>query len=152
MSMPVISKSLTKVSNDYCNVFSVSNQKTETLQEYVQRVRNEKKLSTTDVERNSNKQISSSYVTRIENEPNKKVSPEKLQALAKGLDVPEHELLTVAGFKNSFSPEAEKFKQIYGFLSGYEDLAEEDKDELQPTIVMLANDIRRRLLSRRGKK
>ena len=90
--MLLIRKSITTVRNDYCNVISVSNQKTESLQEYVQRVRREKNLSTTDVERNSSKQISSSYVTRIENEPNKKVSPEKLRALAKGLSVPEYEI------------------------------------------------------------
>lgn len=151
MSMLLIRKSLTTVRNDYCNVFSVNSQKTETLQEYVQRVRSEKKLSTTDVEKNSNKGISSSYVTRIENEANKKVSPEKLQALAKGLGVPDYEILTVAGFKNNLTPESAGFEGIQGFLSGYEELTEEEKDEFQPTIVLLANEIYRRLANRRKK-
>jgi len=136
-------KSLTIIRNDYCKIISVSNQKKETLQDYVLRVRNEKNLSTTDVQNNSNRKISSSYITRIENEPNKKVSPEKLQALAKGLGVPEYEILEVAGFT---APSANPvLDEALGFFSGFEELDEEDREDFKPTLVMIANEIRRKL-------
>jgi transcriptional regulator with XRE-family HTH domain len=139
-------KFLTTIRNDSCKIFSVSNQKTETLSEFVKRIRKEKNLSTTDVEKNSRKAISSSYVTRIENEPNKKVSGDKLKALAVGLGISEDEVLKASGFFN------ENLDEIRVFFSGYEDLNEEDKDELKPMLVMLASDIRRRLAERRERR
>lgn len=69
----------------------------ETLADYVSRVRvQEKHLSLTAVGRNSGGQIDGSYVSRIENGIVTNVSPEKLSALAKGLDVPEDEIFAVA--------------------------------------------------------
>lgn len=158
LSMPLSRKILTTVRNDYCNLISVSSQKTsvtekENLSDYVKRIRRENKLSTTEVERQSGNQISSSYVTRIENDPNKKVSPEKIKALAKGLNVPEHEILKVAGFKNSLTPDSDPtFAEIGVFFSGYDELTEEDKDEIKPFLQMLASDIRRRLFDRKADK
>lgn len=105
---------MSTVINYYDNFFSVSSQKKETLQEFVKRVRNEKNLSTTQVEKKSGGTISSSYVTRIENEPYKKVSPEKLIALAKGLDITEDEIFSVARGKvpNQNSVVSEKFERL----------------------------------------
>jgi transcriptional regulator with XRE-family HTH domain len=71
----------------------------ETLSDYVRRVRNDKKLSLLDVEKNSKEAgtpIAGSYVSRIENEIADAVTPKKLQALANGLEVPEMELINVA--------------------------------------------------------
>src|SRR5258705_7877721 len=71
----------------------------ETLAEYVRRVRDEKNLSLTDVERQSarhGEKIAGSYVSRIENGHNKNPGPGKLKALARGLEVPEEELTAVA--------------------------------------------------------
>jgi transcriptional regulator with XRE-family HTH domain len=66
------------------------------LAEYVRRVRQEKGFSTPDVERNSGNQITDGYVSQIENEYVKNVSPAKLKALAKGLQVNEDEIFAVA--------------------------------------------------------
>jgi transcriptional regulator with XRE-family HTH domain len=68
----------------------------EDLADYVRRVRTEKGFSTADVEKNSRFTITDGYVSRIENRYVKNVSPEKLQALAKGLAVSEEEIFAVA--------------------------------------------------------
>lgn len=71
----------------------------ETLAEYVGRVRAEKNLSLTDVERQSGRhgpKIAASYISKIENGVNRNPGPEKLKALARGLDVPEEEITAVA--------------------------------------------------------
>ena len=67
----------------------------ENLSDFVRRVRREKSLSTLDVERNSGNRITDGYVSQIENGYVKNVSPEKLQALAKGLSVSEEEIFAV---------------------------------------------------------
>ena len=68
----------------------------ETLQDYVRRVRIEKNLSAVDVETRSANTISDAYVLQIENGAAKNPSPEKLKALAKGLGVSEDEVFRVA--------------------------------------------------------
>jgi transcriptional regulator with XRE-family HTH domain len=71
----------------------------ETLADFVRRVRAEKNLSLSDVERQSGRhggKIASSYVSRIENGYNNNPGPGKLKALARGLDVPEDEIMAVA--------------------------------------------------------
>lgn len=74
----------------------VNSKNAENLSDYVRRIRAEKGLSTVDVETQSGSRISDSYVTRIENGYVKNVSPEKLQALAKGLGISEEEIFAVA--------------------------------------------------------
>src|SRR3982751_5503885 len=66
------------------------------LAEYVKRVRGEKDFSLTDVERNSGGEISSSYISHIETGRVANVSPDKLDALAKGLKVSADEIYRVA--------------------------------------------------------
>lgn len=77
----------------------VDNRRVETLGDYVRRVRTEKGLSTTDVEtisrQGSLKGISDAYVTQIENGHVTNVSPQKLAALARGLQISEEELFAV---------------------------------------------------------
>jgi transcriptional regulator with XRE-family HTH domain len=100
MSTTVIEEALT-VGKDYdSRLFSVSSSNQESLADYVRRVRSEKNLSTPDVERQSGGRITDAYVSRIENGYVKNVSPEKLQALAKGLGVPEDEIFAVARGKS----------------------------------------------------
>lgn len=74
----------------------MSSESREGLADYVRRVRREKGLSTLDVERNSGNRITDGYVSQIENGYVKNVSPEKLTALAKGLDVLEDDIFAVA--------------------------------------------------------
>lgn len=80
--------------------FPVNSRKVETLGDFVRRVRTGKGLSTTDVETASRhggfKGISDAYVTQIENGHVTNVSPEKLRALAKGLDINEDEIFAIA--------------------------------------------------------
>lgn len=86
---------------DYDSKFTpVNSKRIETLPDYVRRIRIEKRLSTVDVEKQSGNRISDSYVTRIENGYVKNVSPEKLQALAKGLGVTEDEIFAVVRGKS----------------------------------------------------
>lgn len=77
-------------------VTSVDTENPENLSDFVRRVRGEKGLSTLDVERNSGNRITDGYVSQIENGYVKNVSPEKLQALARGLAVSEEEIFAVA--------------------------------------------------------
>jgi transcriptional regulator with XRE-family HTH domain len=71
----------------------------ETLSDFVRRIRIEKRLSCADVSRQSarfGKRISGSYVNRLENYPQLKVSAHRLKALAKGLGIPVPELMARA--------------------------------------------------------
>jgi transcriptional regulator with XRE-family HTH domain len=71
----------------------------ERLSDFVRRIRREKNLSLSDVSKQSarfGKLIAASYVCRIENEPKRRPSPDRLAALANGLGVPVEELLARA--------------------------------------------------------
>lgn len=114
-------------------ISSVNSRSIENLSDYVRRVRQEKGLSTLVVERNSGNQITDGYVSQIENGYVKNVSPKKLQALAKGLSVPEEEIFAVArGRAPTDDPSA-----ISGFFRMlYEKLLKVPEDKL-PHIVSL---------------
>ena len=60
---------------------------TETLSEFIQRILRQKGLSLHDVERNSEKAITSSYLSKIINGKVKSIGVEIIVGLAKGLDV-----------------------------------------------------------------
>lgn len=78
------------------------------LKDYVRKVMKEKNLSAQQVARNSGKEITGSYVTRILRGEVKRPSVEKLRGLAKGLDRPHEEVLHVAGGlpeQENWSPE-----------------------------------------------
>lgn len=68
----------------------------ETLSKFVKRIREEKNLSTSDVQKASDNRISDAYVSQIENGNVRNVSLEKLTALANGLDIPEVDIIQVA--------------------------------------------------------
>jgi transcriptional regulator with XRE-family HTH domain len=93
------------------NCSAVDMQKPESLAEFVRRVRNEKRLSLNDVQRQSGNQIANSYVSRIENGIVTNVTPEKLKALAKGLQVSEEEIFAVVRGKSpADNPNFKKWK------------------------------------------
>lgn len=98
MSSPTITKSIAIGNGENGRNFTVNRKQAESLAEYVQRVRREKGLSLSDVQRGSNNQIVSSYVSKIENgyADADGVTPKKLQALAKGLGISEDEIFAVA--------------------------------------------------------
>lgn len=66
------------------------------LADYVRRIRNKKNLSLAEVSARSRGQIGKTHINRIENGTVTRVSLLKLRALARGLDVPEDELIGVA--------------------------------------------------------
>jgi transcriptional regulator with XRE-family HTH domain len=66
-----------------------------TLQEYLKELMAEKKLTAKDIERNSNGEITDSYIGQILKGQAKNVSTKKILALAKGLDVDPGELLKI---------------------------------------------------------
>ena len=71
----------------------------ERLGEFVRRIRKEKNLSLQAVSRQSarfGQKITGSYINRIENEPRRKVTADRLTALANGLGIPAEELLARA--------------------------------------------------------
>lgn len=68
---------------------------TESLEQFVNRIAQDRGLSSYAVERASSGGISQSQVNRIQNGEVKQPSPSKLKALAKGLGVPETELFAV---------------------------------------------------------
>jgi len=77
----------------------VSLQLVETLGDFVRRIRKERHLSLADVSDRSARfgpRISASYINRIENEPNRRITTDRLQALAHGLGVSLDELLACA--------------------------------------------------------
>jgi transcriptional regulator with XRE-family HTH domain len=83
----------------------VADETTETLAEYVKRVRDEKGLSLQDVERRAHKRITSGYVSRVENGQSFNLTVDRLQALALGLGVDEDNIFAVArGVPAKFQP------------------------------------------------
>jgi transcriptional regulator with XRE-family HTH domain len=96
VSTHIINKSLQRRAVELSKYFVVETQEQERLADYVRRVRNEKGFSLSKVEKNSGSEIDASYINRIENDLIRNVTPEKLSALAKGLEVSEDEIFAVA--------------------------------------------------------
>jgi len=102
---------------------------TESLGEFVRRIRAEKNLSLTDVERKSaryGERIAASYVSRIENY-NHSPSPRKLKALAHGLDIPEDEITAVAFGR---SPKTETLARELRLLGYFRELPADRQDDV----------------------
>lgn len=129
------------------SLFAVNNgqKKLEDLADYVSRVRFEKDLSQRDVEIKSGHSISKGYIGQIENRTvlGRSVTPQKLQALAKGLGVSEDEVFDVARGVNAAEPstlEAEVGVLFYG----WDDASDEDKKATIEAIKMIAEGFQRR--------
>lgn len=102
----------------------------ESLGDFVRRIRREKNLSCADVSKRSTRKgqrrIAASYVNRIENEQNRRVTADRLQSLADGLGVPAEELFArVVGF----APEGESNEEIE-LLARFRELSPERRDDL----------------------
>ncbi|HEX8746842.1 MAG TPA: helix-turn-helix transcriptional regulator [Pyrinomonadaceae bacterium] len=104
MSSIIFNDKLPNGSTDYDRCFTVNKKQPdnkEDLADYVRRVREGKRMSLTDVEKQSERagnKIAGSYVSRIENRHQRPegISSDKLDALAKGLGVPPEEVFAVA--------------------------------------------------------
>lgn len=145
MSMLFFKESLSKCNAVSGKSFVVANQRGETLADYVRRVRVQvKDFSLSEVKRNSNNEIDGSYVSRIENGQIKNVTPEKLSALAKGLQVPEDELFAVARGKHLSQVEISN-AHLARLCKTFERLPDASKQELLPVVKMIADEVDRRL-------
>ena len=77
----------------------MANRSPERLGDFVRRIRKEKNLSLEAVSKQSarfGKRITASYINRIENEPTRKATTDRLTALANGLGIPAQELFARA--------------------------------------------------------
>jgi transcriptional regulator with XRE-family HTH domain len=153
VSMHKINKSLRLSSDAYVKCCVVDKQRPESLADYVRRVRNEKRLSLSEVQRNSQDGINSSYVSRIENGLVTNVTPEKLRALSKGLGVSEDEIFDVARGKAKLNgSDLADDEQVAALFYDYKDLTDEDKQELRAIWEMFREEIRRRKLKPKKKR
>jgi transcriptional regulator with XRE-family HTH domain len=93
----------------------------ETLGDFVRRVRKEKRLTLADVSRRSarvGKRISRSYINRIENDPKRKITADRLNAFAHGLGIPVGELVSrVMGKIPDHDPDALRLLHQFRELS-----------------------------------
>lgn len=125
-------------SGEYVKDSTVSRKQAESLADYVKRVRHEKKLSLTDVQLKSENQIASSYVSKIENDlaDPEGVTPKKLAALAKGLDVSPFELFAVViGVELSLKDEANlRWARMRSRLDEIPEVCQDDVEALVDTL------------------
>ncbi len=105
------------------------------LAEFLKSERKKRKLSAVDVERNSGGAISDSYISRIENGEVTNVSPEKLDALAKGLGIPEDDLYRAARGLPPIDPD-DKFEIFAETFDGKE-LSKSDWLEIEVVLRSL---------------
>src|SRR6266511_3274709 len=118
MSTPKTDKTaaLPVIPCDRCFVVEKGRQSTESLADYVRRIRNEKGLSLVDVSGRSGGAIGRTHINRIENGFTTNPSPRKLRALARGLGVPEEELFAIArGTVPASKDDADEMKLLFCF-------------------------------------
>ena len=107
-----------------------SDESLETLSDYVRRIRNEKRLSCKDIEKQSarfGKRIAGSYVNRIENNPKLNPTAVALKALANGLGVPVPELMARAFGIASYG---ERSSEELRLVTRYRELSRERKEDV----------------------
>jgi transcriptional regulator with XRE-family HTH domain len=121
----------------------------ESLGQYVRRVLKEKGLTLTDVQRRAGGGISRGYICDISNGHITSLTLKKLQALARGLDVPEEELFSVA---RGAPPRPQEFAEsrFAVVCARYLELAEEDQKEVAALLDLVAREIERRRGRRSG--
>ena len=109
----------------------------ESLGDFIRRVRAQKGLSLADVERQSGRlgrRVAASYINRIENGIKRRVSTDRLRAIARGLGIPEEELAAVeAGRFPSKREDAEELR----LLMKFRELPEERKADVLRIIEAL---------------
>lgn len=107
----------------------MANRSPEPLGDFIRRIRNEKGLSLAAVSRESARfgpRIAASYINRIENEPERKPTAERLEALAHGLGIPVEELLARAV---SLGPGGDEADELH-LLARFRELPSERKADV----------------------
>lgn len=109
------------------------------LAEFVQAKISEKGLNYRETARRSRGLISYTTVSDVVNGRNLNPSLRTLRGLAYGLGVSEQEIVSISKGKSL------DFDELVALLPyEYEELSEEQKKEIRPTLEMVINDIRRR--------
>jgi transcriptional regulator with XRE-family HTH domain len=114
----------------------MANRRPETLGDFVRRIRKEKSLSLADVSEQSarfGQRITISYINRIENDPQRRVTTDRLTALANGLGVPMEELFTRA---TGLSASTRKFSDELHLLTRFRELSAERKADVLKIVEM----------------
>ena len=107
----------------------------EPLGDFVRRIRNKKGLSLTDVAKQSARfgpPIAASYVSKIENDPNRKPTAVALRALAHGLGVPAEDLLARAA---GLVDPGDKSEELH-LLSRFRELSTERRADVLKMVDM----------------
>lgn len=129
----------------------MANRSPERLGNFVRRIRKQKNLSLQDVSRQSARfgpKIAGSYISRIENEPRRKVTADRLTALAYGLGVPAEELFARA---TGLIVPGEKSEDEVRLLSMFKELSPERKaDVLEMVELWHSKETSRRSSRRRS--
>jgi len=122
----------------------MANRSPERLGDFVRRIRKQKNLSLQAVSRQSalfGPKIAGSYVSRIENEPRRKVTADRLIALANGLGIPAEELFARAA--GLIAPGGKSEDEVRLF-SMFKELSPERKADVLEFVEMLhSKEVRR---------
>ena len=146
MSINISRNFLNKTGNNFIKISSVDNKNEITLGDFVRKVRNDKGLSTTEVERRSRqggkKGISNAYISQIENNYIQNVSPDKLKALAFGLGITEQEIFDIV---RGESPNRETVidRQFENLSLKFSGLPPSKKEKAQALIDLMDREIER---------
>lgn len=120
----------------------------EDLADFVKRIRHEKDLSQRDVERRSGgpkEGISKGYIGQIENRDvlGISVTPQKLRALAIGLDESEDDVFAIARGVNGNEPSTLE-KRFAVMFRGWDEASEEERAKTLAAVEMIAESFQRR--------
>jgi transcriptional regulator with XRE-family HTH domain len=127
----------------------MANRSPERLGDFVRRIRKQKNLSLEDVSRESarfGRRITGSYINRIENEPRRKVTADRLIALAYGLRVPAEELFARAA--GLVAPGGKSDDEVR-LLSMFKELSPERRADVLKMVDMWHSEETSRRTSRR---
>lgn len=126
----------------------MANRSPEALGDFVRRIREEKGLSLGDVSRQSarfGKKIAASYISRIENEPTRRVTTHRITALAKGLGIPPAELF--ARSAGLAAPGAESPEEL-NLVTRFRELSPERKADVLKIVDLWYSEVTSRRSSR----
>jgi transcriptional regulator with XRE-family HTH domain len=115
----------------------MANRSPERFGDFVRRIRKQKNLSLEAVSRQSARfgpKIAGSYISRIENEPGRKITADRLTALANGLGIPAEELFARA--TGLIAPGGKSEEQVR-LLSMFKELSPERKVDVLEFVEML---------------
>jgi transcriptional regulator with XRE-family HTH domain len=127
----------------------MANRSPEHLGDFVRRIREEKNLTLRAVSRQSalfGKKITGSYISRIENDPRRKVTADRLTALAHGLGIPAEELFARAA--GLIIPGGKSEEEVR-LLSMFKELSQERKADVLNMVDMWHSEETSRRASRR---